>query len=135
MESTLVVADTTSSATLTTGLPAPMLAPVTKGRAVDFATCTPPATNSPQPMASAGWTSLITLPLAAKRTAPATGRTKVWMVSLMLSTMGNLSTVTSMASSTVKTPSTHAFSRALHGSCSVIRSVKRAISPTISSGR
>jgi len=87
--------------------------------------CTPPATSRPQIMANRGWVSPMTPALAAKRRAPATGRTKVWMASLTVSAAGTLSTRNSMTSSTANTPITHQLSRASQGGLRVIREARR----------
>ena len=88
---------------------------MTTGRTVAFAACTPEAISSPQIIAKTGLISLITLPLAAKRIAPAAGRMNVWMTSLAVSAAGILSTVISIANSTPSMPNTQGFSNAFHG--------------------
>ena len=130
-----VSADSTSSAVLTTVLPVPAVAAVITGRAADLTTCTVPATSSPQAIASTGCTSAMAFVLAANRTAPATGRIKVWTMSLMLSTTGILSARISMAASTTRTPIVHQLSSASKGSLRRIRSVNRETRETIKSGR
>ncbi len=72
--------------------------------------------------ASTGVVSDVHPVLAAKSTAPAVGRTKVWMTSLAWLTAGTLSAKNSMISSTTKTPIIQGFSSAVHGSLSWMRS-------------
>src|SRR5581483_3119575 len=76
--------EVTSSAMLTGTLPAPPVVAVTVGRiATDLTACTLPATSNPQASAITGLRPVMTFVLAAKAMAPATGRTKVWIRSLM----------------------------------------------------
>src|SRR6185503_19223700 len=67
------------SSAMDTGIfPAPPVVAVTIGRtAPALATCTVPATSNPHASASTGLTSVTTLALAAKATAPAAGRISV----------------------------------------------------------
>ncbi|OQA38381.1 MAG: hypothetical protein BWY52_03277 [Chloroflexi bacterium ADurb.Bin325] len=101
----------------------PAVAAVTTGRAVALSAWTPPAASRPHIIAKAGLISLMMLPLAAKRIAPATGRMTVLTMSLMLSTAGTLSATVSMTSRTASTPSTHGLSSAFQGALRVMTSV------------
>ena len=76
--------DMISSAMLTGVFPAPAVVAVKAGRtATDLTVCTLPAMSSPEIIDRIGLMSVITFALAAKAIAPAAGRTKVWMMSLI----------------------------------------------------
>ena len=84
MDNTETMVAKTSSSVLTTGVPTPAVATSTMGLATtDFAACTEPATSKPQISDKTGWISVMDLALAANRIAPAVGRMKVWMASLI----------------------------------------------------
>ena len=113
-----------SSAMLTGTFPTPPVAAVTAGRtATDLTACTLPEISSPQINASTGWTSVITLALAAKATAPAAGRIKVCMASLRWLTAGILSASISMMTKIPSTINTQGFASKSQGSLSVNQSV------------
>jgi hypothetical protein len=108
---------------------------VTAGRLARYlAACPPPATSNPNASEKIGFTSVITRALAAKTMAPAVGRTKVWMASLIWLTAGTLSAKNSIRESTTSRPIIHQLSSAFHGSLRLIRSVKREIRAITSSG-
>ena len=73
---TVMIADTTSSPTLTKAFPNPPVVAVTTGRAVAFTAWTLNARINPRMTATTGC-KLITLVLAANKIAPAVGRMKV----------------------------------------------------------
>ena len=74
----------TSSAMLTGTLAVPPVVAVMAGRTTpDLATCTVPATSRPDANAKTGLISVTTFALAAKAIAPAAGRMKVCIASLM----------------------------------------------------
>ncbi len=74
---------TISSRILTGTLPVPAVVAVIVGRtAIDFIICTLPATNRPVAIIKMGVTSTEFV-LAAKTIAPAAGRMKLWMMSLI----------------------------------------------------
>ena len=76
--------DMTSSAMLTGVFAAPAVVAVSAGRtAADLTVCTLPAINNPAIIDRIGLISVRTFALAAKAIAPAMGRTKVWMMSLI----------------------------------------------------
>src|SRR5574340_1464015 len=103
-----ITVETRSSAMLTGTLPAPPVVAVTAGlTARDLTALTPPETSSPSPSDSTGCTSVITSALAANTTAPAAGRTKAWMMSLMWLTAGTLSAKNSMRDRTNSSPMIH----------------------------
>ena len=76
--------ETTSSAMLTGTFAAPPVVAVIAGRTnPDLVTCTVPATSRPDASAKMGLMSVTTFALAANAMAPAAGRMKVWIASLM----------------------------------------------------
>src|SRR3989337_896679 len=78
--------------------------------------------------------SVITLALAAKTIAPATGRTMVWITSLTWFTAGTLSAKNSTSVNTINKPITHQLVSVSQGEFNWIKSVKRATMAITSNG-
>ncbi len=116
--------ENTSSAMLTGTFPAPPVVAVTAGLTARALTeCTPPATSSPAASESTGLMSVMTSALAAKAIAPAAGRTKVWIRSLMWLTAGSLSVSISMMTRMPSRIRIHGLARVSQGVLRLIRSV------------
>jgi len=122
-------------------VPTPTVETLTSGLAVALAAWTAPATTTPSSTAT-HWCCCIQVEAsacpaaadAAKITPPTAGRTSVWTTSLRWSTTGTLSRTTSASSSTATTPSAQPLWIQRYGSGSSTTPVKRASSPTSSSG-
>jgi len=130
-----------SSAALTTGVPTPTVETLTSGLAVAFSAWTVPATTTPSSTGTQGCSRIQgeasacpAAVVAAKITPPTVGRTSVWTASLTWSTTGTLSSTSSASSSTATTPSAQPLWIQRYGSGSSTTPVKRASSPTSSSG-
>lgn len=135
MDKTETVVEVTSSAMLTGTLPAPAVVTVTAGLTTrDFTALTPPDINKPASRAKTGWTYSTTEELAAKTMAPAAGRTKLWIMSLMWFTSGILSASISITVRKIKVPIIHQEVMPSQGDPSFIKSVYLAINDTTNKG-